>query len=461
MRTGIYLRISDDRDGTSTATSRQLEDCRKLAEARGWAVADVFEDSDLSAFKRRVIRPDFERMLQAVKDRQIDVVLAWKLDRITRRIRDFARLDEECETAGARIVTVIDAIDTSTSAGRVIASIMTALARAESENISVRVLRKAREMALAGIPSTGGHRPFGYSPDRSTIVEPEAAVIRESAARVLAGASIRGICFDLEKRGVVSSSGKPWQAAPLRRMLTSALLSAQRDYGGVFTAGKWPAILTPNETQRLRAVLNDPRRRKSFSNARSYLLSGMLRCGVCGEPLIARPQIDGQRRYVCAKQPGRASCGKLARLAQPVEEFLFEATCVALDGVNLLGHSAEEQSGAESAATVEAIREDERSLIELAEDYANKLFTRGEFFAARDVIEARLSAHRNSLGTRTGQAMLADLSGSEALRKRWPTESLDWKRAVLAAIIDHVVIASAVKGKNKFDPTLVKIVWRY
>ena len=104
----------------------------------------------ISAFKRRVIRPEFERMLQAVKDRQIDVVLAWKLDRITRRIRDFARLDEECETAGARIVTVIDAIDTSTSAGRVIASIMTALARAESENISVRVLRKAREMALAG-----------------------------------------------------------------------------------------------------------------------------------------------------------------------------------------------------------------------------------------------------------------------------------------------------------------------
>ncbi|MEP7217187.1 MAG: hypothetical protein ABI782_13130, partial [Anaerolineaceae bacterium] len=84
--------------------------------------------------------------------------------------------------------------------------------------------------------------------------------------------------------------------------------------------------------------------------------------------LIARPQINGQRRYVCAKSPGRASCGKLARLAQPIEEFVFEAACVALDGVNLRGHSTEEHPGSESAATVEAIREDEHLLIELAED---------------------------------------------------------------------------------------------
>ena len=459
MRAGIYLRISDDRDGTSTATSRQLEDCRRLAEGRGWSVSDIFQDSDLSAYKKGVVRPEFERMLQAVKAREVEVVVAWKLDRISRRIRDFARLDEECETAGAHIVTVADSIDTSTSAGRVVASIMTALARAESENISVRVARKAREMAQAGVPSSGGNRPFGYTIDRSAAVEPEAAIIREVAARLLAGESVRGVCMDLARRGIVSSSNKPWQQGPLKRMITSSLLSAQREHEGILTPGMWPPILAPSETQRLRAVLRNPLRRKSFSNARSYLLSGMLTCGLCGERLIARPRLDGRRRYVCAKRPASVSCGRLARLAEPIEEFVYEAVCIALEGVNLRDTTT--KALPEASELGESIQNDEESLLGLIEDYANNLFTRGEFFAARDIINTRLEANRTTLRRLTGDAVLTGLAGGEALHLRWLTETLQWKRAVLAAVIDHVVIEPAVKGKITFDPSLIRIIWRH
>lgn len=461
MRAGIYVRISDDKDGTSTATARQLEDCRKLAEARGWSVADVFEDSDLSAYNRKVIRPEFERMVSAVRDREIEVVLAWKLDRLSRRLKDFARLDEECETAGGRIVTLVDGIDTSTSAGRVVATVMSAMARAESENISVRGARKAREMALQGLPQTGGTRAFGYSKDRKTIDEAEANVIREAANRVLAGEAVRGICNDFIRRGIATPSGKEWQPFPLQRMLCSALLSGQREHGGTLTKGTWPAILEPATTQRLRAILNDPARRKSFTNARSYLLSGFLRCGHCGERLIARPDAkNGQRRYVCAKRPGSLACGKLARMAAPIEDLVFEGACVALDGVSLAAYTHE--SGADPTEGLgDAIREDERALVELAEDYANKRFTRAEFFAARDVIEARLRENRSRLGKRTGKTALAGLDGGAALRNRWPNESIEWKRNVLAAIIDHIVILPAVKGDNRFNPNLVHVVWRF
>src|SRR5688500_14662171 len=112
-----------------------MEDCRKLAESRGWTVADIFEDSDLSAYKRGVKRPELERMVEAVKAREIDGVRSWKVDRLARRAMDFARLDDAVEAAGGRIVTLVDGIDTGTSAGRVVASVMTAMARAESENI--------------------------------------------------------------------------------------------------------------------------------------------------------------------------------------------------------------------------------------------------------------------------------------------------------------------------------------
>lgn len=459
MRCGIYLRISDDANGTSTATARQLEDCRKMADARGWTIVDTFEDSDLSAYNRRVVRPEFERMVEAVKAGELDVILAWKLDRLSRRLRDFARLDEECEAAGARVVTLIDGIDTSTSAGRVVASVMTAMARAESENISVRGARKAREMALQGRPQTGGTRAFGYSKNRMEINEPEAAIIRELADRVLAGESIRGLCYDLEGRGVLSGAGKPWQPAPLRRMLVSALLSGQREHQDTLTPGTWPAILTPETTARLRAVLLNPNRRRSFTNARSYLLSGFLRCGHCGEPLIARPDAkNGLRRYVCAKRPGSAACGKLARMAQPVEETVVEAVCVRLDGVSLAEYMQDPES--EPDGVHDAIRADEQELIDLARDFAERRFTRAEYFTMRDVIEARLKANRGALSKRAGKAMLAHVAGGDRLRERWSNESLEWRRAVLAAVIDTVVILPAVKGNNRFDPRLVDIRWR-
>ena len=59
-RLAIYARLSQDRDGAQTATARQIADCRALAEARGWPVADVYEDTDLTAY-RRVNRPGYER----------------------------------------------------------------------------------------------------------------------------------------------------------------------------------------------------------------------------------------------------------------------------------------------------------------------------------------------------------------------------------------------------------------
>src|SRR3972149_10281256 len=107
-RVGIYVRSSDDRDGEQKATQRQLAACRRYAATHDWEVADVFEDVDLSAYKRGVKRPEFERMLEAVAQRSIDGVLSWRVDRLTRRQRDLVSLDERWETAGGFIATVVE-----------------------------------------------------------------------------------------------------------------------------------------------------------------------------------------------------------------------------------------------------------------------------------------------------------------------------------------------------------------
>src|SRR5262245_38888868 len=104
----LYARLSRDRDGTQTATSRQLDDCRKFADAKGWAIVAEHEDADLSAYSSTVVRPGFEAVKAAVAAGEADIVLAWKLDRLLRRPADFEKLWELCEAHGANIVTVAD-----------------------------------------------------------------------------------------------------------------------------------------------------------------------------------------------------------------------------------------------------------------------------------------------------------------------------------------------------------------
>ena len=459
-RVGIYLRISEDRDGEQTATKRQRADCRRYAKSHGWEAVDVFEDVDVSAFKS-VRRPEFERMLGAVRDKHVDGVLAWKIDRITRRQKDLVRLDEVCEQAGAFIATVVEGIDTREPTGRFVAELLVAQARMESENSSIRVIRKHKEMAKAGEPSLGGTRAFGYSKDRSTIVPKEAGLIREATQRIIAGEGVRGICRDWEQRGVVTPTGKPWIQTPLRRMLLSPALSAQRELHGVMTAGKWPAIISPADTRRLQLVLNDPARLKRVT-ARRYLLTGMLTCGRCEQPLVARPRGDGVRRYVCGRQPGNSNCGKIARLADPVEEVVRESLFVALNGVDLRDYVDQPNDG-HTDELVEAIRADEEAQQQLAHDYyVGRKIGRTEFFAARDSLVGRIESNRRQMAQANGHGLLNTVVGAgETVRQQWDARGLDWQRAVIFAIIDHIVIEPAIQGRITFDPSLVKIVWKF
>jgi hypothetical protein len=241
-------------------------------------------------------------------------------------------------------------------------------------------------------------------------------------------------------------------------MLTSAALSGQREHGGAFYAGTWPAILAPEDTQRLRSILTDPNRRKNVT-ARRYLLTGMLFCGICGQPLSARPRLDGVRRYICARQPENQNCGKLARVAEPVEALVKEAVIIALDGVDLRAYMAQP---AEDEGLPGRIKDDEAMLELLAQDFAQRRITRVEWFASRDPIAARLDANRSRLAKENGASAIAKwLGAGEEVRRQWDERGIDWQRAVIRSAIDCIRVMPAVKGRNTFEPSLVEITWRW
>jgi site-specific DNA recombinase len=453
---GIYTRLSRDRAG-ETSTERQEKDCRALCKLRGAQVVSLETDL-LSGYRRDVKRPGYERFLAGIRAHTFDLAVIWKLDRLTRQgVREVARLLDALEVGGVQLVSVQDSIDTSTAMGEGILAMLASIAKQESENISTRV-RSAKEYgASRGHVSGGGHRPFGYELDRITVNAVEAELVREAAARILAGETPYAVCADWHARGVVTPTGRPWQENHLRRMLSSPRLRGLRTHRGEVAApAVWPAILDDVTGRRVaQAVALSGTRGRS---PRVYLLTGLIVCGRCGEKLATQRTYPSQARtYVCVRRPGFASCGALRTRAEPVEDFVAALIIERVDGPAFRGarQSPADDAGAVAAAEVRAV---EDRLVELAEIWAGGALGRAEWLAARRPLEDRLDAARRRLGREVGEPMAVELG--PGLGDRWPRLELGRRRAIVEAVLERVTIHPTTHRGPGFDVERVEVTWR-
>jgi DNA invertase Pin-like site-specific DNA recombinase len=461
VRAGIYARISSDREGDNLAISRQLADCEQLAGRRGWKVVERYVDSDISAYSGKR-RPEYLRMLDDIEAGAIQAVVVYHADRLHRQPRELEDVIDLCQRTKTKIATVSGDMDLSTHEGQLLARITGAVARKESDDKSRRIRRKHEELASAGKVSGGGSRPYGYEADKRTVRPEEAEVIRECARRVLAGDSLRSICLDLNGRGTTSAGGKQWTPQSLRRMLMSARISGQREHRGEIVArAEWPAIVTPGETQQLRAKLGDPDRRTNRA-ARRYLLTRLLRCSHCGSVLVPRPRDDGTRRYVCASGPGFGGCGKTTVIADPLEQFIAAGVLHRLESPRLPEAIIRTpKNGAYGSEWQAEVERTQAKLDELAELWANGDITRGEWLKARAPIERRQALGKKKLATLNRATVLVPfIADAKRVREQWQTMTLSRQHQIVAALLDHVVVGPARRGYNRFDESRLRPVWR-
>ena len=462
VRAGIYARISSDREGEALGVQRQLEDCERLAVRKGWEVRERYVDDDVSAWSGRQ-RPEYERALEDLRAGVIDGLLVYDLDRLHRQPRELEAFIDLCAGLGlTNVASVSGDIDLTTADGQFQARILGAVAKKESDDKSRRIRRKHEELAEQGKVSGGGSRPYGYEADKLTVRPVEAVVIEDCARRFLAGESVRAICVDLNRRGIVSGSGGKWSGQTLTRMLKSGRIAGQREHRGeIIATAEWPAIIALEQSTQIRARLADPERRTNKS-ARRYLLVRLLRCGQCGERLVARPRAGGQRRYACAKGPGFSGCGRTYVSAEPVEAWVTDITLAHLDSPELGEALAQRQAEVpEAARWQEEADQAQAQLDELAAAYGDREITMSEWRTARPPIEQRLTAARRQLAKVDRQAVLSGWVGNAVeLADHWDSLDLTRQNALLSAVIDHVVVGAARRGYNRFDPSRLTTVWR-
>lgn len=460
--TAIYARISKDLTGERLGVERQLEDCRALARELGWPVGDEYVDNDKSAYSGKA-RPEYRRMLDDLRSGARDGVIAWHADRLHRSPAELEEFIIVADSAGAEIRTVRSGrLELDNATGRMTARIVGAVARSESERMSERMKRGNRQRAEQGRPNTRGRRKFGYEKDAVTIREDEAAIIRELAERFLAGESLVSLVRWLNDNEIPTATGHgTWWSAGLRKLLHSARISGQREYHGeIVAAGQWPAIITPEQTTRIRRILDDPARRTLRTPSR-YLLTGLLTCARCKRPLISHPK-SGVPAYDCRRDVGRDACGKLSIVAEPLDELIRDMVLDALDGPELaraMLTRSDPNTTAENLAS--QIRADEDKLTQLAEAFADDVLTPAQLKAATTKLRRRIAAARDQLATLDGRRELGRYLGhGNELRTRWQTVNLDQRRAVIRSVVDAVIIHPAKPGGGRFDPDRAEIRWK-
>ncbi len=438
-----------------------------------------FTDRDASAWRLGAKRPGWEALKESVRRGEVDVVMAYSLTRLGRRVRDLLDLSDFLKEQGCALVVADMNLDTTTPGGQMIYTMIAALAQLESEQTSERVKSAQTVKAQQGQMHSGGHRQFGYgqaatSDSRrtltsdSTINDAEAAVVRSVVSDIIGGKSLRQVAYDLNGAGLRTSAGNEWNGATVRQMVCSPRIAALRVHKGQTIPGDWEPIISEERWLEVRTVIDARPGGHGGISTRRHLLSGLVQCGVCGVNMGAGsgdpPGRTSFKRYKCGKRPGSRACGGPSASRSSTDTYVTNKFLDFMAGARL---RPVEQEG-RSVSEIEAdIVETEASLRRLARDhYIDGRLPEDTFRSTNDELTERLAGLTRSKTSAEEEESLRQVAlrpgNREDIEAWWEKASLPERREALGRAIHKVVIHPAkVRGGNKFDTSRVEIMWRW
>ena len=353
----LYARLSVTKE-ESVSIARQLQSCRRYAEARGWEVVGEFVDDGVSATANRPEERLGWKSLLAARD--FDAVIIWKVDRLARRVLDFLHADETLQQRSAGLVAVEDPIDMTSPQGRAFAVMLAVFGEMEAEAIRARV-RAARAQILKDGRWPGGGIPYGYQsvpnpngPGRVLAQDQERiGWLAGAVAKALSGETVNAIAAWLTdseaplpaRRTERTSGSGSWNRQTVDGLLRNPVLagmtphnpgratSAKRvdpfavllDERGQPVISRALAIITTEEfatLQRLLAARTVPQaRKKAERQSTSAFLSRVARCDECAVYLCRG---TNQKRPVLYCPKCRQTIGRTALDAYLIERLLIE-----------------------------------------------------------------------------------------------------------------------------------------
>ena len=371
VRCAIYTRKSTEEglDQDFNSLDAQAEACAAYIMSQrheGWtALPNVYEDGGYSGGTME--RPGLKALMAEIALGKVDVIVVYKVDRLTRSLADFARIVDVLDKAGASFVSVTQAFNTATSMGRLTLNVLLSFAQFEREVTGERIRDKIAASKAKGM-WMGGPVPLGYDVrDRKLLVnEDEAATVRLMFERYLALGSGRQLAVELEQRGIRSKPrtnrhGKSYGAVPMSRgaiyaILQNRLYIGEVTHRGQIHPGQHDAIVDRRLFDDAQALLAQRRidKQEGAGSADPSLFAGLL-WDEHGRRMSPSHSCRGglRYRYYASQQDGEAAC---AQPAYRVSARDIEARVAALLRETLdTAHQALIASGAASATDLARI----------------------------------------------------------------------------------------------------------
>jgi len=421
---------------------RQDEDCERLAEYRRATIVARFPDNDVSASGRK-LRPEFEKMLKAIDAGQVDVVIAYSLDRLTRNSRDRVRLIESCQKAGVTIWLVRGSdLDLTTANGRMVAGILAEVAQAEIEVEGERTRRARKQAAEAGLP-VSGHRPFGFDDDAVSVRPAEAEAIRQAYAAALGGSSTGQVAKAWNAAGYRTWDGHEWRRDSVRYVLKNARYMGYRPHKPIdrprnsdpdLYPAAWDAIVDEATWRAVHKRLTDPS--MSQPDTEVALLTGIAQCGWpgCAGFVHSASTARGKYRvYRC-----KAATGHVVRKAEPIEQYVIGHVIARLsrpDAAELLvDDSRPDVSGLQRERD-----EINANLNALASMLVERRITQQMLTAATDTAMDRLGQIEAAISDAAKVEVLGDLIGTDDVLAVWESLGRGRQREVIRTLVDVTI----------------------
>lgn len=488
VRVVIYLRVSDDPIGMRVSVSSQEREIREFCDRMGWTVVGVIIDNDRSASRYRLReREGFQRLPLALGGEtaefgRVDALASWEASRNQRDLEDYVVLRNLCTEHSVKLAYKGRVYDLTDSRDRFSTGMDALLAEREADDIRDRILRGIRTKAAKGEPH--GHVGYGYRRRYGEhsrrligqeVDEVTAAVVREMAARIVSGESLYGIAHDLNARNIptpmqhkdalvgrtVERGG--WSSSKIRRVLEQRGLTGHREHlGTVHPEQTWPAVLTVQVWERVRAVLADPHRARHHGGVDNrYLLSGLVACAPCGAWL--RPARNRGRLVLqCAGHGDGRGKGHVSRPMEQLDGHVILHVVRRLADPDLLADIGRADDTADVAA---AQRELDGLLARLSalEDDAVEGRLSGAAFGRMEarLLDAIGGARARAVPRSVPAAVLA-VVGPDAAQLWDQLDDLHARRLVIRFLVSVTVHRTSLpRGSRTFDPSTIEIVDRW
>lgn len=337
-----YCRVSSDEQAAHGISIQAQRDILNGYAAMSQSEIKIFEDAGFSG--KNTQRPALLRLLAELPASSVSAVVVWKLDRLSRSLRDTLTMIEDIfQPAGASLVSVTESIDTSTPSGRMMLNLLASFAQLEREQDSDRVVMSHKHLAR-DCQYLGGHIPLGYRVDENKHFQLDpvrAAIVRRVFDLYLARCGYGAILGYLNSPEIFPLTGK----TTIYTKQSLYFLLRNEIYAGVYLRhmgadprhritspetiripGGVPAILSADEWQRVCRICDENASgyKTTYRSRTVYPLSGLVRCAVCGRIMSVRHggkarNGETERYYTCKNK-----CVRPARL-ENVQDAVFTA----------------------------------------------------------------------------------------------------------------------------------------